>query len=111
MSESPIRGSPRRAGDTRIVTIPLNDIQLLERPRDSVLNGVVIGTAVGAGIIRTMFVHAVAVDRNEMDEWAAVYAGAAVVYMGLGAVVGWPLMPRTRNLASHSTGQLPRHGS
>ena len=30
-----------------------------------------------------MFVHAIVIDRNEMDEWAALYVGAAAVCTGI----------------------------
>ena len=38
-----------------------------------------------------MFVHAIVVDRNEMDEWATLYAGAAAVCTGIGALIGWAI--------------------
>jgi hypothetical protein len=38
-----------------------------------------------------MFVHAIVVDRNEMDEWAAQYVGAAAVCTGIGALIGWAI--------------------
>ena len=75
----------------RDVTIALNALQSLERPRDSVRNGVAIGAAIGAGFAGAMFVHALVVDRNEMDEWAAFYAGGAAVCTGIGALIGWAL--------------------
>jgi hypothetical protein len=81
----------RRVGNARIVTIPVNDIRSLERQRDSVRNGAAIGAGVGAGFVGTVFVYAFAVDRNEMDEWAPLYAKYAVVYTGLGALVGWAI--------------------
>ena len=74
---------------SRDVTIPLHAIQSLERPRDSARNGAVIGTAIGAGVGGALFVHAIVIDRNEMDEWAPFYAGAAAACTGIGALVGW----------------------
>ena len=61
--------APQERGP-RDVTIPLDAIQSLERPRDSARNGAAIGAGIGAGFGGAMFVHAIVVDRNEMDEWA-----------------------------------------
>jgi hypothetical protein len=36
-----------------------------------------------------MFVYAMAIDRNELDEWAPLYVGVAAVCTGIGALVGW----------------------
>ena len=71
------------------VTIPLTAIQSLERPRDSARNGAVIGAGIGAGVGGAMFVSALVVDRNEIDEWAGFYVGAAAVCTGIGALIGW----------------------
>jgi hypothetical protein len=38
-----------------------------------------------------MFTYAFLIDRNEMDEWAPLYVGAAVVYTGIGALIGWAI--------------------
>lgn len=73
----------------RNVTIPFNAIQSLERPRDSAKNGTAIGAGIGAGIGGAMFIHALVIDRNEIDEWAAFYVGAAAVNAGIGALIGW----------------------
>jgi hypothetical protein len=80
------RTSPERP---RVTTIPLNAIQSLERPRDSARNGAAIGAGIGAGFGAAMFVHAIVVDRNEMDEWAKSYVGAAAVCTAMGALIGW----------------------
>jgi hypothetical protein len=80
--------TPRDRGQ-RHVTIPLNAIQSLERRRDSVRNGAVIGAGIGAGVGGAMFAYAFAVDRNEMDEWAPHYIGAAAACTGIGALIGW----------------------
>ena len=72
----------------RDLTILLDDVQSLERRRDSVRNGALVGAGIGAGLFGTMFVYAVAVDRNEMDEWAPVYLKAGAAVVGLGALVG-----------------------
>jgi hypothetical protein len=72
----------------RDVTILLNAIQSLERRRDSVRNGALIGAGIGAGLFGTMFIYAAAVDRNEMDEWAPGYLAGGAVIVGLGAVLG-----------------------
>jgi hypothetical protein len=84
----PATGQPRRQLD---VTIPLTAIQSLERPRDSSRNGIVIGAGVGAGFVGTMFVRAIAVDRNEIDEWGPIYLGYGVLFTGVGALVGWAI--------------------
>ena len=75
----------------RDVTIPLNAIQSLERPRDPARNGAAIGAGIGAGVGGAMFLHALAIDRNEIDEWAAFYLGAAAVCTGIGALIGWAI--------------------
>ena len=75
----------------RAVTLPLNAIQSLERPRDSARNGAAIGAGIGAGFGGAMFVHAFVIDRNEMDEWATLYVGAAAVCTGIGALIGWAM--------------------
>jgi hypothetical protein len=48
-----------------------------------------IGAGIGAGVDRALFVHAIVIDRNEMEEWAAIYVGAAAVCTGIGALIGW----------------------
>ena len=80
--------TPQERGP-RDVTIPLDAIQSLERPRDSARNGAAIGAGIGAGFGGAMFVRAILIDRNEMDEWAAPYVGAAAVCTGIGALIGW----------------------
>jgi hypothetical protein len=71
------------------ITIPLSAIQSLERRRDSSRNGALIGATVGAGVVGAMFVYAVAVDRNEIDEWAPIYLGFGVLCTAIGALAGW----------------------
>ena len=75
----------------RDVTLPLTGISSLERPRDSARNGAAIGALVGAGAGGAMFLAALVVDRNEIDEWAGFYAGAAAVGTGIGALIGWAI--------------------
>jgi hypothetical protein len=82
--------TPRERGP-RDITIRLNAIQSLERRRDSVRNGAAIGAGIGAGFGGAMFTYAYVIDRNEMDEWAPLYVGAAVVYTGIGALIGWAI--------------------
>jgi hypothetical protein len=79
----------RLRGNRRDVAIPLNTIRSLERPRDSARNGAAIGAVTGAGFAGALFFHALAIDRNEIDEWAWSYAGAAAVCTGMGALIGW----------------------
>ena len=73
----------------RDLTIPLDTILSLERPRDPSRNGAILGAGVGAGVGGALFLYALAVDRNEIDEWAGYYAGAAAVCTGIGALIGW----------------------
>jgi hypothetical protein len=73
------------------ITLPLAAIQSLERPRDSARNGMIIGAGIGAGIGGAMFISALVIDRNEIDEWAGPYAGAAVATTAIGALIGWAL--------------------
>jgi hypothetical protein len=80
--------TPRERGP-RDVTIPLDAIQSLERRRDPARNGAAIGAGIGAGLVGVMFVHAIVVDRNEMDEWATSYVAGAALYTGIGALIGW----------------------
>jgi hypothetical protein len=75
----------------RDVTVALTAIQSLERPRDSARNGAAIGAGIGAGFGGAMFVHAISIDRNEMNEWATLYVGAAAVCTGIGALIGWAM--------------------
>jgi hypothetical protein len=81
---------PRQPG-RRDLTIPLETILSLERPRDSSRNGAFIGAGVGASAVGAMFVYAVAVDRNEIDEWAPIYLGYGAVFTGIGSLVGWAI--------------------
>jgi hypothetical protein len=83
-----VAASPRDRGQ-RKVTIPLDAIQSLERRPDSVRNGAVTGAASGAGFGGAMFAYAVVIDRNEMDEWAPIYVGAAAACTAVGALIGW----------------------
>ena len=73
------------------LTIPMNAIQSIERPRDSARKGAKIGAGIGAAYGAAMFVHAIVIDRNEMDEWAPFYAGATAVSCGIGALIGWAI--------------------
>src|SRR5688500_18794261 len=50
-------GGERRRLD---LTIPLESIQSLERPRDSVRNGALLGAGIGAGVGAGMFIYATA---------------------------------------------------
>ena len=71
------------------LTISLSAIQSLERPRDPVRNGALIGAGLGAGVGGAMFLTAFVIDRNEMDEWAPFYLGATAASTGMGALIGW----------------------
>ena len=80
---------PVQGRAVRDLTISLSAIQSLERPRDPVRNGALIGAGVGAGIGGAMFLTAFVIDRNEMDEWAPFYLGATGACTGIGALIGW----------------------
>jgi hypothetical protein len=104
-----VRGRLRRFGDTDLdlqaetqqapparrgpldLKIPLSAIQSLERPRDSSRNGALIGAGIGGGFSLAMFVHAAAVDYNEIDEWGAGYLAAGAISTGIGALAGWAI--------------------
>lgn len=89
-----IRTEDRQPDGTKnrlTLTIPLDAIQSLDRPRDSSRNGLLIGAGVGAGFGIAMFAHAAAIDANEMDEWAAGYVLGAIITTGVGALVGWAI--------------------
>lgn len=103
-TDAPVKGRLLRIGDTDLdlrtdrrqpsgerlkLAIPLASIRSLERPRDSVRNGTLIGAGVGAGVGVTMFVAAAAVDYNEIDEWAPAYLVGGVVTTAAGALIGW----------------------
>jgi hypothetical protein len=80
------------AGSQRLdVTVPLDTIRALERPRDSSRNGVLIGVGVAAGLSLTTFVYAAAVDSNEIDEWGPIYLAMGAAYSGVGALLGWAI--------------------
>jgi hypothetical protein len=86
-----VRLADTRRPGPREVTVALDAVRSLERPRDSSRNGAVIGAAIGAGIGGALFVHAAIVDRNEIDEWAPHYAAATAICTGIGALVGWAI--------------------
>lgn len=90
-----IRTVPFAAADRRRppleITIPLGTIQSLERPRDPSRNGTLIGAGIGAGTSLAMFIHAAAVDYNEIDEWAPAYLVGAGVLTAIGALAGWAI--------------------
>jgi HAMP domain-containing protein len=73
------------------LSLPLDAVLSIERPRDSVRNGALIGAGIGAAYGAALFVHAVVVDLNEMDEWAPLYAGATAISTGIGALIGWAI--------------------
>lgn len=86
-----IRPVDKRWAGPRDVTIALDALRSLERPRDSARNGAALGAGIGAGFAGAMFVHAIVVDRNEMDEWAPLYVGFTAVSTGIGALLGWAI--------------------
>jgi hypothetical protein len=83
-------GTTRERG-LRDLTIPLDAIQSLERRRDSGRNGAGLGAALGAGFGGAFFVHALLIDRNEVDEWASLYVGVAAICTAIGALIGWAI--------------------
>lgn len=87
-----LRSEVRDAGGRKrklTLTIPLEEIESLDRRGDSAKNGALIGAGVGAGVGIALFAHAYAIDANEMDEWAGGYALGTLVTTGLGALIGW----------------------
>jgi hypothetical protein len=108
VGQQPIKGRLTHVGETDLdirliepqarqqypasnITVALTGIQWLERPRDPVRNGLFLGAGIGAGFAGAMFVHALAIDRNEIDEWAGSYVGLAVVSSAIGALIGWAI--------------------
>jgi hypothetical protein len=73
------------------VTIPYEEVLSLDRRRDPSRNGALIGAAIGAGFVGTLFGVGVTIDRNEIDEWGPIYLGYGVVFTGAGALVGWAI--------------------
>jgi hypothetical protein len=84
-----VRPATRHDGARQNVVIPLESIRSLSRPRDSARNGALRGAGIGAGVGAAFFIHALAVDRNEVDEWAPGMAAGTAVCTGLGALIGW----------------------
>jgi hypothetical protein len=87
-------GRDRRAAQD--FNIPFEAIRMLERRPDPVRNGVAIGAGIGAAAGGAMFGYALAVDRNEVDEWGPAYAAIAAASIGIGALVGW-IVDRARS--------------
>ena len=85
------RQAPRQQRRLLDVKIPHSAIQSLERPRDSSRNGALIGAGIGGGYALAMFVWAVSVDRNEIDEWGPSYLAAGGISTGIGALAGWAI--------------------
>lgn len=79
------------AGTLRHLTIPLTGIKSLERPRDPVRNGTLIGAGIGAGVGTTLIVSALIVDRNDADEWAGPFLVGTAILSGVGGLVGWAI--------------------
>ena len=70
------------------LSIPLSEIASLDRPRDSLRNGMLIGAGIGAGVGIGFLSYTFAVDANESDEWLAVYMVGTAAVAGIGALVG-----------------------
>ena len=77
--------------DRRDVTFPLGALRSIERPRDPARNGAFLGAVIGAATGGALFLGALIVDRNGIDEWAAPYAGVAAACTVVGGLVGWSL--------------------
>lgn len=87
-SDSVTGGRQRRHLNLRI---PLEAVMSLDRPRDPIGNGLLIGAGIGAGVGLGLMAHAFAVDTNESDEWFAGYVVATVAFAGIGALAGWAI--------------------
>jgi hypothetical protein len=74
---------------TTSVAVPLSAIRSLQRRRDPVSNGAIMGASIGGGVSLAMFVWALAVDANEVDEWGPIYLGVGALFTGIGALTGW----------------------
>jgi hypothetical protein len=85
------RQTPRQGRRPLNLTIPHSVIQSIERPRDSSRNGALIGAGIGGAFALAMFVWAVSVDRNEIDEWGPSYLAAGGICSGIGALAGWAI--------------------
>jgi hypothetical protein len=81
-------GQQRRVLD---INIPYSAIQSLERPVDSSRDGAIIGACTSVCPVLVMFVWAVAVDLNEIDEWFPYYLQAGCICSGIGALAGWAI--------------------
>jgi hypothetical protein len=69
--------------------LAIGELGAVERIPDSVKNGTLIGLGIGAGVAAAQFVYALAVDYNEIDEWAGIYVATGAAYSGIGALIGW----------------------
>jgi hypothetical protein len=87
----PVDKGPSKGRGPGVVTIALDALQSLERPRESARNGAALGAGIGAGFGGAMFVHAMVIDRNEMDEWAPLYVRFTAMTTGIGALLGWAI--------------------
>ena len=87
----PVRNRSVQDRSRQHVRIAFDAIQSLERPRDPVRNGTLLGAAAGAGVGGAMFLAALATDRNEIDEWAGPYAAGTAICAGVGALIGWAI--------------------
>jgi hypothetical protein len=78
-------GEPRPELD---IKIPFEAIHSLDRPPDATRNGALVGAGIGAGVAVAIFARAVAIDRNEMGEWAPMYLGLGAAFTGIGWLIG-----------------------
>ncbi len=86
-----VRLVPKAVRGPRDVTIVFADLQSLERPRDPARNGAIRGALAGAAAGGALFVYALAVDRDELDEWAGLYLGMTAAATGIGTLIGWAI--------------------
>ena len=73
------------------IAIPLANLRSLDRPRDPSKDGALTGMAIGGGAVLALSLYALAVDRNEADEWGPTYLGVGGVFAGIGAITGWAI--------------------
>ena len=84
-----LQPKPHEQNPYATLSLLFEEVRALERARDSARNGALIGAGIAASFTGAMFVRAVAIDRNEIGEWAPIYLAQGAALAGLGALVGF----------------------